>query len=281
MSEEDHDNHHDNSSPYNDNASPHHDHAATADIHNAPTMKSVSCLCPTFARTGLLEEAIESFLRQDYEGDSELLVLNDFEGHTLHYQHPRVRVLNTPRYPTLGEKRNALAALAQGELLLTWGDDDIHLPHRISRMVSALGDDSMCMEGWHFCSYHAGEIALNKFATAGAHIITRDAYDKAGGIKPLSVGEDVAFNDSVRGLIGPVPVATENPAFFYRWSDTGRHHISGYGTDREGKPSAYARMLDYANALVLKGTERAGEVSLTPRWRSDYTAACAAAVSRT
>jgi glycosyltransferase involved in cell wall biosynthesis len=46
----------------------------------------VSCICPTYNRPPnyqwLLEEAIESFLRQDY-AEKELLVLNDCAGQEL------------------------------------------------------------------------------------------------------------------------------------------------------------------------------------------------------
>jgi len=37
----------------------------------------VSCQCITYDRVELLEEAIESFLRQDYKGEKELVILND------------------------------------------------------------------------------------------------------------------------------------------------------------------------------------------------------------
>src|SRR2546429_75321 len=57
----------------------------------------VSCVCPTYARPELLEEAIESFLRQDYRGAKELIVLNDYACQTLELDHPEVRVVNVPK----------------------------------------------------------------------------------------------------------------------------------------------------------------------------------------
>ena len=241
-------------------------------------MKSVSCLCPTFARTALLEEAIESFLRQDYAGPSELIVLNDFDRQTLRFHHPRVRVVNTSRYETLGEKRNAMVEMSGGELLLTWGDDDIHLPHRISRMVEALGDGPMCMEGWHFCSY-AGKMMLNRFSTSGAMICTRSAFHSVKGIPHEDVGEDQSFSRRIRKHFGlpTIPMATENPAFWYRWSGTDRPHISAHGPDAQGKPKAYTLMHAYALAMVAKGTEPSEEIELHPCWRGDHIATCASA----
>ena len=54
----------------------------------------VSCFCCTYGRPDVLEEAIESFLRQDYEGPKELIVLNDFTQQTLHFEHPEVKIIN-------------------------------------------------------------------------------------------------------------------------------------------------------------------------------------------
>ena len=63
--------------------------------------------------TVLIEEAVESFLRQDYLR-KELVILNDTPGQVIEFDHPRVKIINWPeRYPTLGEKRNAAATFAQ------------------------------------------------------------------------------------------------------------------------------------------------------------------------
>ena len=40
-------------------------------------LPGVSCICLTYGRVALLEEAIFSFLQQDYAGVKELIVLND------------------------------------------------------------------------------------------------------------------------------------------------------------------------------------------------------------
>jgi hypothetical protein len=64
------------------------------------TAVKVSCICPTFNRLPgsqwLLEEAIESFLRQDY-AYKELLVLNDCPGQELICDAPDVFVINFPQ----------------------------------------------------------------------------------------------------------------------------------------------------------------------------------------
>ncbi|MEZ4657920.1 MAG: glycosyltransferase family A protein [Caldilineaceae bacterium] len=48
----------------------------------------VSCICLTYGRPAVLEEAIYSFLQQDYQGPKELIVLNDYVDQTLYFDHP-------------------------------------------------------------------------------------------------------------------------------------------------------------------------------------------------
>jgi len=229
------------------------------------SLPKVACLCPTFARASLLEESVESFLRQDYAGEKELIVVNDFTQQNLVFENPEVRVFNLPeRAKTLGEKRHQTALLADADLLLTWGDDDIHLPWRISRMVEAVKDKKMVLEGWHFVIQEDGTF-LNRWSTAGAHIISSEFYRSTEGIPSLDSGEDVEFNRISREKLGSIDYATENPAFVYRWHGTRRPHISGVGSN-----DPYARMLERAEAHVREGFEPSGEVILNPTWRDDY-----------
>ena len=97
----------------------------------------VSCFCATYGRPHLLEEAIESFLRQDYPGAKELVILNDYPGHTLHYEHKEIRIVNRDKQILpLGRKFNETVELCDGDILLPWEDDDIYLPWRISLIWS-------------------------------------------------------------------------------------------------------------------------------------------------
>lgn len=230
------------------------------------TLPAVSCVCPTFGRTALLEEAVESFLRQDYGGESELLVINDFAWQKIYFDHPKVRIVNLPkRCATLGQKRQLACEEAQHELLLTWGDDDIHLPHRISRMVEVLGDQSIAQEGWHYCSYAHG-MFLNRWSTAGANIMRKSLLEAVGGFAHKDTGEDVDFNARAEKYLGkPLLHAKGNPAFVYRWHGTNRYHVSG-----TGQKDPYRFLLDYTVNLVKERKEPRGNVHLKPTWRQNY-----------
>lgn len=115
----------------------------------------VSCLCPTFHRPQLLANALACFLAQDYEGESELIILDDggdfpFTGEPEPDGTWPMRLLKTVnsrdvwlisisrRYPSLPEKFNAIARQTTGQILLVWEDDDIYLQHHISSHVAAL-----------------------------------------------------------------------------------------------------------------------------------------------
>jgi glycosyltransferase involved in cell wall biosynthesis len=189
----------------------------TVKMSNLP---KVSCVCPTFARAYLLEEAIESFLRQDYEGDKELVICNDFNRQTLVFNGSNIKVVNLPeRTNNLGEKRNVTYSHATGDVFLTWGDDDIHLPSRISRMVNAMNKfgKEFVYEGPFYCLYGN---ALYKEAgkTSGAHIVTKDLFYRVGGIPLMNSGEDQAFNNKIAVKIGrPLAICTDEPQFVYRY----------------------------------------------------------------
>jgi hypothetical protein len=94
------------------------------DIPSPPAMQrsgGVSCLCLTYGRPHLLEEAVESFLRQRWNGEKELIVVTDHPEQTLVYEHPEVLIVNlNRRLKTLGEKRNLSVALARHDNLLVW-----------------------------------------------------------------------------------------------------------------------------------------------------------------
>jgi glycosyltransferase involved in cell wall biosynthesis len=238
------------------------------------TLPKISCICPTFGRAYLLEEAIESFHRQDYPGEKELIICNDFVDQELVYDHPEVKVVNlSERAPNLGNKRNKAYSYATGDAFLTWGDDDIHLPGRISRMVNSMKElnSEFVFEGPYYIIY-GGKLSLDKGKTSGAHIITKDLFYKVGQIPEINSGEDQAFNAKVKKYLelnSPLAVCQSSPQFVYRWS-SGRAHISQYGEDKENKKSGYELFLEQAKQSIKLGKEPAGRYELKPHWSKDW-----------
>jgi len=104
----------------------------------------IAAICCTYRRVRELSTAIECFLRQDYI-DREMVVLDDagqFAADALNGL-PGVKLVSSPiRFRTLGEKRNASAALVSPdvEAYCVWDDDDIYLPWHMSASAAALKD---------------------------------------------------------------------------------------------------------------------------------------------
>jgi len=232
----------------------------------------ISCVCPTFSRAYLLEEAIESFHKQDYLGEKELIICNDFTRQNFVYEHPDVKVINlSERCPNLGSKRNKAYSYATGDIFLTWGDDDIHLPKRISRMVNSMisQKSEFLFEGPYYILY-AGKIEKNQGRTSGAHAITKELFYKIGGIPEINSGEDQAFNRLVEKKIGNLSICKEEPQFLYRFSNTNRVHISQFGIDKSRQKSGYEIFLENAIRYVDEGKEPNGIYELKPHWSKDW-----------
>jgi glycosyltransferase involved in cell wall biosynthesis len=237
-------------------------------------LPKVSCVCPTFARAYLLEEALESFLRQDYQGGKELIICNDFPLQEFIFEHPEVKVINLPtRCPNLGSKRNVAYSYATGEYMLTWGDDDIHLPKRISRMVNAALElkSEFLLEGAHIILY-AGKISYQPGLVAGPNIISKRLFEEIGGIPERNSGEDQSLNSILRKHLNkPKLDVCSNPdaQFFYRFTSP-RPHISQFGFDKDGKKSGYDILLEEANKFISNGQEPSGKYVLKPHWKRDW-----------
>ncbi len=101
----------------------------------------IACLCWAFNRPAQLAEAVESFLRQNYPAElRELIILDDAGQYdpAACDDLPGVKLVTTRhRFRTLGEKRNATAALASPnvEAYAVWDDDDIYFPWHLEAMA--------------------------------------------------------------------------------------------------------------------------------------------------
>ncbi len=229
-------------------------------------MIRVSCLCPTYNRAPdalwLVEEAIESFLRQDYP-NKELIVLNDTPGQILHCDHPEVRIINTPeRCQSLGDKRNLMAKMASGELICVWDDDDISLPWRLSHSVEMLGDAEYYNSGVYWVLtpqglHHAHRMGVSYFTS----IYRKSTYEELGGTPSMSLGEDWAMDVRLRTrkVAARPPLSLSEWFYIYRWGVSPVHLSSR--TDDDSYWDAIGRL-----------PIQEGEFVLTPHWEQDYTA---------
>src|SRR4051812_42465388 len=152
----------------------------------------VSCICLTYGRAAVLEEAIQSFLLQDYQGVKELLILNDLASQTLRFDHPDVRIINLPlRFRTVGEKMNAAAALCSHDLLFVWDDDDIYLPHRIRLSVEQFVEARGFFTTGVAWLWNDGQIeAMTENTFHSGSCFTRELFDAVQGYAAMGNGYD-------------------------------------------------------------------------------------------
>lgn len=244
---------------------------ASVDRSKKMNMPLVSCICGTYNRPPshqhLLEEAIESFLRQTYP-NKELLVLNDCSRQELVCDAPGVRVVNlSERLPSLGDKWNAAIRLSRGELIAPWNDDDISLPSRLSFSVERLGDaDYFNPRRYWFWDNDDLHFDHSMGYAHNASLFTRAAFEAVGGYPSISLGEDAAMDSELLArmerVVDPLrgyPERERSKWFYiYRWG-VGPVHVSGRADE------------GYYREIGLLPVEE-GRYHLSPHWQRDYEA---------
>jgi len=228
----------------------------------------ISCIMPTYnryPRSGYtVEEAVESFLRQDHQ-DKELLIINDTAEQPLVFNHPQVKIWNTDtRFPDLSAKIQFAIDNAAGDVFCRWDDDDINLPWRLSLSLRRLQEGNNLE--WRPRNYWFDPGTLkHNMGHGNSHVTaiwTRACLDAIGGVYPpkYSGYEDQAFNKAIAdaGFPGGTErLPLEEVFYLYRWS-TGGFHLSGAG----GPPENLQRQYD--NRIKEKVVQET--IQIKPRW---------------
>jgi len=265
----------------------------------------IACLCVTFNRPARLAEAVESFLHQTYPAKLRELVIVDDAGQYAPAacdDLPGVKLVTTRhRFRTLGEKRNASAALASPdvEAYAVWDDDDIYLPWHLEVMAAVF-------QAGHRWSVPAEvwidrRTCLERKPTGGLFHgswgFTRDAFLSVGGYPAMQSGQDQAlagrFKKSGIKPVSPSELAVQSrqrtptreiPQQPSPISDTG--DVSAPPTDNPcvlTLPSYIYRWHTYPgarhiSALGKNGYQRRGEepvehvARITPCWSRNWPA---------
>jgi hypothetical protein len=220
------------------------------------------------SRQALLEEAVASFLYQDY-GQKELILLNDQPGQVLVCDAPGVRVVNTSvRCPSLGACYNAAAAFAQGEVLAPWSATGINLPWRLSLSVASLGSYSVYRPDgcWYMLD---GDLDERPAQPDGGQValFTREAFRAVGGYPSLTLGlhreMDTALDTWLAASGQSRPVQTlPREAWFTIVRRTQR--------DAQYQGDPFLDPWQAQGHLPVKE----GRFTLRPHWEHDYPALC-------
>jgi len=220
----------------------------------------LAALCCTYLRPKTLGQLIESFLRQDYPRELRELVILDDAGQYENQEGDGWRLVSIPRrFHSLGEKRNACAALASpdAEGFLVADDDDIYLPNWFSTTAEALKRADWSRPSLVLLEHGYG---LKEHETGGLYhggwALRRTAFYRVRGYAALNNGEDqeLAGRLSAAGVTQCDPSRLAPPFYIYRY-DNSSYHLS-YMDDR-----GYNRLADRPKAPAT---------SLTVGWPRDY-----------
>jgi glycosyltransferase involved in cell wall biosynthesis len=225
----------------------------------------LAAICCTYKRPGPLAEAVESFLRQDHPADlREMIVLDDAGQYAPDALAGAagVRLVTLPhRFRTLGEKRNASAALVSADVdaYCVWDDDDIYLPWHMSAAAAALAEADYTIPTVIYTDRRTRlERKDNQYLFHGAWAFRREAFEQVGGYPFIQSGQDQGLLRRFKAarLRRADPIQhNPRPSYIYRWHTAHAHHISAMG------PDGYARLGDQSAT---------GINSIAPRWERDW-----------
>lgn len=185
----------------------------------------ISCLTSTYGRLSKLSEAVSCFVNQDYE-NKELIILNN---------HPvpltcnlnQVKIFNEPIYPTLGDCRNRLIELANGDFIRTWDDDDLYMPWTLTQGIEHIKDSVAWKpkKSWFWIKEKLPELAENVFEASIT--IRMDIAKKYKYLKSSGGNEHETLLEGINKEGGCKNDDVGNMAsYVYRWG-WGMWHISG------------------------------------------------------
>ena len=201
----------------------------------------LACICCTYGRPQLLAQAVESYLRQDYPSErSELIVLDD-AGQYVDQKHDSPKrwqiVSTTQRFRTLGEKRNASAALVSDDVdgYVVWDDDDIYLPWTLKAHAAGLAQAPWSLPS-RVLVERPGDYRLKDKETHGlfhsAWAFSRELFASVGGYPFMQSGQDQGLAARFRALDRETPMTADpiglgfEPFLVYRWETSGSWHLS-------------------------------------------------------
>lgn len=233
----------------------------------------ISCKMITYGRVEFLEESLQSFLLQEYDGDKELVIVNDYPHQKLIYDHPDVRIINLDKtFDCLGKKENFATEQCRGDIIAQWDDDDMALPNHLSNI------EKYFIEGTDLLHWH-NAIMMNAPNIQGlcgvgnsGIVYSRKIWQKIGGYPMENAGYDMTYVVSIKSNSNNIVFAhppDDEVSWIYVWGGRG-YHCSGMGTDTPDRPNVIQRHSEHIERLRQEGLIPTGEVLLKPHWKHDY-----------
>lgn len=221
----------------------------------------ISCVCPTFGKTKHLNEAVESFHRQDYP-NKELIIFNNYPKMDIVYDHPEVTVINYKEdIYSIGACRNEGNKYAKGEYICTWDDDDISLPDRLFTQISGIKAHAKPYAASIINAFYSdSNIILKKIERFMSSSMVKRKYLVENQYPSVDNDDQYMYNKLLKeGKL--IYIEANTPKYIYRWG-TGTYHVSGLNLPPNEQRQ---NILMWAETYGLPDT-----LQITPYWERDY-----------
>ena len=227
---------------------------------NDESLINISVLTLTYRRYHILEEAIQSFLIQDYDGESEMVIINDAPDVEYIYDHPRVRIINCKeRFSSIAAKIAYGYKLCNYDYIYRLDDDDLLAPWALNltrEYILNNPDYEVYRSDKHY------SFVGNKFNCVTGNVNNGNTYTKKYldriVFPDISFSEDVMITFSNNSKVISVP--SDQQTMIYRWG-TETYHISSMGNIDNDEA------LKRIDEVVL---EEKGIIQLNPHFKNDY-----------
>jgi glycosyltransferase involved in cell wall biosynthesis len=232
----------------------------------------ISCKTITYGRVEMLEEALHSFLQQDYPGEKEMVIVNDYPLQKLIFDHPQVKIFNlNETFSTIGEKENFATKQCTGNIVCQWDDDDIAMPNHLVNVAKFFIPGSNILHWKKGVYYNEPNITSVEWIGNSGIVFNKEAWEKIGGHPIMNAGYDMKFVQKLHTLGGVVYADPpyDEASWWYMWGGRG-YHMSGEGDDVPGKDNVILRHSRHIESLRRKGKIPTGDVVLKPNWKKDY-----------
>lgn len=223
----------------------------------------ISVLTLTYQRHNLLQEAIYSFIHQQYDGEKEMVIINDSPEVELRIDHPEVKIINlNVRLSSIGKKLEWGFTQCKGDWIYRLDDDDLLAPWGLDlqkeyRTEYPDKDVLRCQKHYFFSQnqYQGLADSINN-----GNCYSKEFIKRVGSFKDTSGDEDnwLTFHNNANIHIGD----TGRYSMIYRWGMS-TYHISAMGNYEDNN-----WILSHTDTLTEKS--ESGVIYLEPKFGSDY-----------
>lgn len=219
----------------------------------------VSVLTLTYKRKNLLEEAIFSFLNQNYAGPSEMVIVNDCADVKYTFEHKKIKIINLDRrFDSISDKLKYGFSQCGANNIYRLDDDDLLCPWALTCVAQQI-NERKGMEVYR--SEHQYFFTNNNFSHKTGNINNGNVYSKKYIMEtefPKKSGnEDVDFTFN---FAKKIDIKKNQATMIYRWG-MNTYHISTMGFENEST----LKITDDRTKNSEQGT-----VTLSPQFYNDY-----------